>query len=112
VFVAGAGAQDEVRCLVRDGGSGVPGGAAVPAGLRDGDVLLRIGGAPLGSFAELRQWLAARRAGDPAEIVDLRDGVPATVAATLGARPRAAAAIAGGAVTAGCGCPGPWLQSE
>ena len=61
--------------------------AAARAGLRDGDVLVRLDGEPLASFDDLRAALGRRRPGDTVQVVYLRDGTDHRVAATLGARP-------------------------
>jgi S1-C subfamily serine protease len=52
----------------------VPGSAAERAGLRDGDVLVRVGDAPVNTFEELRNAIRARRPGDVVRLVYLRDG--------------------------------------
>jgi aminopeptidase YwaD len=65
----------------------VPGSGAEQAGLRAGDVLVRLGDRPLPGFAELRAQLARRRAGETVPLVYLRDGLDRTTWVTLGARP-------------------------
>jgi hypothetical protein len=65
----------------------VPGSAAARAGLRAGDVLVRLDAAPLGRFEDLRRVLAAKRPGDPVAILFLRDGQDLEATATLDARP-------------------------
>jgi S1-C subfamily serine protease len=64
----------------------VPGSAAARAGLRDGDVLVRLGGTPLNSFDDLRAALCRARPGVVVRIVYLRGGVDHAVTATLDAR--------------------------
>ncbi|MGH7356088.1 MAG: M28 family peptidase [Candidatus Rokuibacteriota bacterium] len=61
--------------------------AAARAGLRGGDVLVRVDGEPMASFDDLRAALGRRRPGDTVQVVYLRDGADHRVAATLGARP-------------------------
>ena len=51
-----------------------PGSAAERAGLRDGDVLVRVGGEPVNTFEELRNAIRARQPGDVVRLVYLRDG--------------------------------------
>jgi Zn-dependent M28 family amino/carboxypeptidase len=63
----------------------VPGSAAARAGLRDGDVLVRLGGTPLNSFDDLRAALSRARPGEVVRIVYLRGGVDHAVTATLDA---------------------------
>jgi hypothetical protein len=63
------------------------GSAAARAGIREGDVILRLAGVPVSSLDELRAVLAARRPGDTVDLVYLRDGRARAAAATLDARP-------------------------
>jgi C-terminal processing protease CtpA/Prc len=65
----------------------VPGAAADRAGLREGDVLIRLAGAPLASFEDLRVALRARRVGERVDVVFVRNGERRSVAATLDAAP-------------------------
>ena len=65
----------------------VPGSAAARAGLRGGDVLVRLGGAAVNSFDDLRAALRDARPGQTVQIVYLRDGVDHAVTTTLGGRP-------------------------
>jgi hypothetical protein len=64
----------------------VPGSAAARAGLRDGDVLVRLGGTPLNGFDDLRAALSRARPGEVVRIVFLRGGVDHAATATLDAR--------------------------
>jgi putative serine protease PepD len=64
----------------------IPASAAERAGLRDGDVLVRLGGTPLNSFDDLRAALSRARPGEVVRIVYLRGGVDHAVTATLDAR--------------------------
>jgi Zn-dependent M28 family amino/carboxypeptidase len=61
----------------------VPGSAAERAGLRDGDVLVRVGDAPVNTFEELRSAIRARQPGDVVRLVYLRDGHGHVTSATL-----------------------------
>jgi S1-C subfamily serine protease len=63
------------------------GGAAARAGLRDGDVLVRIGEMPVNSFDELRAAIRLKQPGDTVRVVFLRAGEGRVTSATLGARP-------------------------
>jgi hypothetical protein len=65
----------------------VPGAAADRAGLRAGDVVIRLGGVPLASFEELRGALRERRAGERVDVVFVRDGERRSVTTTLDAVP-------------------------
>ncbi len=67
----------------------VEGSAAARAGLRDGDVIVRIAGSPVERFEDLRSLVRARRPGDRVTVVYLRDGRDHATSATLGARPAA-----------------------
>ena len=61
----------------------VPGSAAERAGLRDGDVLVRVAERPVNTFEELRNAIRARRPGDVVRLVYLRDGRDYMTSATL-----------------------------
>jgi len=61
----------------------IPGSAAERAGLRDGDVLVRVGDAPVNTFEELRNAIRARQPGDVVRLVYLRDGRDHVTSATL-----------------------------
>lgn len=61
----------------------IPGSAADRAGLRDGDVLVRVGDAPVNTFEELRNTIRARQPGDVVRLVYLRDGRDHVTSATL-----------------------------
>jgi aminopeptidase YwaD len=82
VSPARTGISDGVRL-----GAVVPDGAAARAGMREGDIIIRLGEAPVQSFDELRAALQVRRPGDPVQVVYLRDGEDRTVQAVLGERP-------------------------
>jgi S1-C subfamily serine protease len=68
-------------------GSIVPGSAAERAGLRAGDVLVRLADTGLHSFADLRAQLDRRRPGETLRLVYLREGEDRATTITLGARP-------------------------
>jgi Iap family predicted aminopeptidase len=68
-------------------GAIVPGSAAEQAGLRAGDVLVRLDDTGLQAFADLRALLDRRRPGETLRLVYLRDGVDHATSVTLGARP-------------------------
>ena len=61
----------------------IPGSAAERAGLRDGDVLVRVGDASVNTFEELRSAIRARQPGDVVRLVYLRDGRDHVTSATL-----------------------------
>jgi Peptidase family M28/PDZ domain len=82
VSPARAGLSDSVRL-----GAVVPDSAAARAGIREGDIIVRLGEVPVQSFEELRAALQVRRPGDPVQIVYLRDGEDRTAQAVLGERP-------------------------
>jgi Peptidase family M28/PDZ domain len=82
VSPARAGLSDGVQL-----GAVVPDGAAARAGMREGDIIIRLGEVPVQSFDELRAALQVRRPGDPVQVVYLRDGEDRTAQAVLGERP-------------------------
>ena len=82
VSPARAGLSDGVRL-----GAVVPDGAAARAGIREGDIIIRLGEVPVQSFDELRTAVQVRRPGDPVQVVYLRDGEDRTAQAVLGERP-------------------------
>ena len=68
-------------------GSVVPGSAAEKAGLRAGDVLVRLADTGLRGFADLREQLGRRRPGETLRLVYLREGLDHATSVTLDARP-------------------------
>ena len=68
-------------------GSIVPGSGAERAGLRAGDVLVRLDDTALQAFPDLRALLDRHRPGDTLRLVYLRDGLDHETSVTLGARP-------------------------
>jgi membrane-associated protease RseP (regulator of RpoE activity) len=64
----------------------LPGSAADRAGLREGDVLVRVGGTVMNGFDDLRSTLRGRRPGDSLPILYLRDGEDHETIATVDAR--------------------------
>jgi len=67
-------------------GSVIAGSAAARAGLRDGDIIVRLDGQTLGGFEDLRHVLARKSPGDTVTLLYLRDGEDREVSAILGAR--------------------------
>jgi len=65
----------------------VAGSAAARAGLREGDVLVRFGAAPVDGFEDLVATLRGHRQGDQVGVLYLRDGLEHETTATLDARP-------------------------
>jgi putative serine protease PepD len=65
----------------------VPGSAADRAGLREGDVVIRLAGRALTSFEDLRAALRTRQAGERVDVVFVRNGERRSVTATLDAAP-------------------------
>jgi len=65
----------------------VPGAPADRAGLREGDVVIRLAGTRLGSFDDLRAAIRERRAGERVDVVFVRNGEQRSVTATLDAAP-------------------------
>jgi hypothetical protein len=61
----------------------MPGSAAARAGLRDGDVLVRMDDVSLDGFESLRRAIRAHRPGDTVRITYLRDGRDHETSATL-----------------------------
>jgi hypothetical protein len=82
VSVDGRSESDGVRL-----GSVISGSAAERAGLRSGDVIVRLGDHALNRFEDLRRALAERRPGDAVTLVYLRAGEDGKATATLGSRP-------------------------
>jgi Lon-like protease len=76
---------------VRVNDTAVPGGSpARSAGLQPGDVITAVAGRPVTTLAQLRQQVAAHKAGDVVALSYLRDGRPSTAHVTLRASPDAA----------------------
>jgi S1-C subfamily serine protease len=65
----------------------VPGSAAERAGVRRGDVLVRVGGELVNGFEDVRRLLESKKPGDTVELVYLRDGEDRTASTALDARP-------------------------
>ncbi len=64
-----------------------PGGPAEAAGLRQGDVIVRLGGEEVARSARLQQLIALRRPGDEVAIEIVRNGDPRTFQVRLGEAP-------------------------
>jgi S1-C subfamily serine protease len=60
-----------------------PGSSAERAGIKPGDVVTDVGGAPVRDIADLRNRLGLLWTGDVAELTVARDGKPVTIRATL-----------------------------
>ena len=63
--------------------------AASDAGLRVGDVIVRIDGKPVNEASDVQALVRSRRPGDSLEVVVLRDGEERTLSAKLTERPAA-----------------------
>lgn len=66
-------------------------GPAQKGGIREGDLLLAIGGSPISTPAELTKVLQSHRAGETIEVTIMRKGKRNTVDVELGAKPAARA---------------------
>lgn len=73
------------------------GGPADQAGLRPGDIITRIGGRPVRSWAILRSIVSNHRPGEEVPITAWRDGSPREFTVTLGQFPRENLAAIGAA---------------
>lgn len=62
----------------------LPDTAAARAGLKDGDVIIRMGDTAVNSLEDVRQTLSTRKPGDAISVLYLRDGEDHRVTATLG----------------------------
>jgi S1-C subfamily serine protease len=62
------------------------GSPAARAGLREGDVIIRLAEKKIQNIEDLTDALSARKAGDEVEVVVLRSGKPLTLKATLSSR--------------------------
>jgi Peptidase family M28/PDZ domain len=81
ISVDAGGESDGVRL-----GAVLPDTAAARAGLKTGDVIVRLGKDAINNFGDVRHTLSARRPGESISIVYLRDGEDHLVTATLGIR--------------------------
>ncbi|MEO6713086.1 MAG: PDZ domain-containing protein, partial [Mycobacteriales bacterium] len=66
-------------------GSVTPGSAAERAGLRSGDIVTAVADSRISDAASMTAAIRSRRPGSTVKITYTRDGVSATVSATLGA---------------------------
>jgi S1-C subfamily serine protease len=88
----GGGPFFGVSSMPRAGGDGLrlssvlPGTGAARAGLREGDVIVRLAGTSVAGLEDLRTVIRARQPGDTVSVLYLRDGEPHTTSATLGTR--------------------------
>jgi Iap family predicted aminopeptidase len=89
---SGGGAFLGIASAPRAGADGLrlssvlPGTGAARAGLREGDVIVRLAGVSVAGLEDLRAVIRARRPGDTVSVLYLRDGEPFTTSATLGTR--------------------------
>jgi putative serine protease PepD len=74
----------------------VPGGPAARAGLRAGDVIVRIGTAPVGAARDVSEVVFGARAGQSVRVQYRRDGRTRTAAVRLARRPARPGAAAPG----------------
>lgn len=65
----------------------LPDTAAARAGLKSGDVIVRLGDQPINRFEDLTKMLERKQPGDTLLVLYLRDGEDHVASATLGARP-------------------------
>lgn len=63
---------------------------AARAGVRIGDILLKLGGHPIGTVADFQTWMYTMGIGAPCELELLRNGKPLRVQVTIEARPPSA----------------------
>jgi membrane-associated protease RseP (regulator of RpoE activity) len=84
----------------RDCQAGDPASPAKQAGLRDGDEITAVNGAPVASYEDLLKRLREAKPGSTADITYLRDGQSRTAKATLGSVQRAPLEDPSGATTA------------
>ena len=88
----GGGAFLGIASAPRSGADGLrlssvlPGTGAARAGLREGDVIVRLAGTSVAGPEDLRAVIRARQPGDTIPVLYLRDGEPHTTSATLGTR--------------------------
>jgi putative serine protease PepD len=64
-----------------------PGGPAAQAGLRQGDIITKINGAPATDPVQLQELTLTKRPGDTVQLEYWRNGTTATATVTLGAQP-------------------------
>jgi putative serine protease PepD len=65
----------------------VPGGPAAQAGLRQGDVITKINGAPATSTVQLQELTLTKKPGETVELEVWRNGQTTTATVTLGTQP-------------------------
>ena len=85
----GAGAVVAGDVKARSSRGSTSASAASDAGLRVGDVIVRIDGKPVNEASDVQAFVRSRRPGDPLDVVVLRDGEQRTLSAKLTERPAA-----------------------
>ena len=64
------------------------GGPAAQAGLKEGDLIVKLGGQPIGTIYDYMESMDKHKPGDKVEVVVKRDGKDVKLPVTLGSRPR------------------------
>jgi Peptidase family M28/PDZ domain len=64
------------------------GGPAAKAGLKEGDLITKLGGLPIGTIYDYMSSMEKHQPGDKVDVVVKRDGKEVTLEVTLGGRPR------------------------
>ena len=64
------------------------GGPAAQAGLKEGDLIIKLGGLPVGTIYDYMASMEKHQPGDKVDVVVKRGGKEVTLEATLGGRPR------------------------
>ncbi len=63
------------------------GGPAAKAGIKGGDVIIKLGGKPIGTIHDFMETLGRHKPGDKVDVVVKRDGKDVTLNVTIGSRP-------------------------
>ncbi len=64
------------------------GGPAAKAGLKEGDLIVKVGGLPIGTIYDYMDSMEKHQAGDKVDVVVQREGKKVTLEVTLGSPPR------------------------
>jgi hypothetical protein len=64
----------------------IEGGPAAQAGLKDGDLIVRLGDRPIGTIRDYMESMGKHKPGDKVEVVVKRDGKEVKLSVTLGSR--------------------------